>query len=323
MSTQQEKLARMAALFATSDSNESRPSNYYRFYDMNFNETATVRLLPDANQNNPMEFTVEKLMHNLTINGERRSVPCMKMYDKNADCPICKVSSAFYKEEGKDSPNGKKYWRKKQHILQCLVIDDPLAPNPETGENSEGKIRYLNFGFQLFSVIKEALTGGDLEALPWDVREGYDFVIKKTQQGENAKYDLGSKFVRKQSSLTDDEIALVEEESIDLSTLIPAQMDYDKMESMLNASLTGEHYEDGGNASAASTPAATPAAEATPAATPAVESAPVVEEAAQEAAPVAAATEAATPAATPSAEEYADKGNDVLEMIRNRKSAEA
>ena len=299
MSTQQEKLARMAAMFATSDNKESRPSNYYRFYDMNFNETATVRLLPDANKNNPMEFTVEKLMHNLTINGERRSVPCMKMYDPNAECPICKVSSAFYKEEGKDSPNGKKYWRKKQHILQCLVIDDPLPANPETGENSEGKIRYLNFGFQLFSVIKEALTGGDLEALPWDVNEGYDFVIKKTQQGDNAKYDLGSKFVRKQSSLTEDEIALVEEESIDLSTLIPPQMDIEKLEAMLNASLTGEHYDDGYNSN---TTASTPAAE-TPAATPAADPAPVAEQAA----PVAAAEPAPaveTPAsATPSAEE--------------------
>ena len=321
MSTE-EKIARMAALFGTSDSNESRPSNYYRFYDMNFGETATVRLLPDANGNNPMIFTVEKLMHNLTINGERRSVPCMKMYDKNADCPVCKVSSAFYKEEGKESVNGKKYWRKKQHIFQCLVLEDPLPPNPETGENSEGKIRFLNLGYQLFSVINEALTSGELEEYPWDVRGGYDFVIKKTQDsGGNAKYDLGSKFARYASSLTEDQIALVEEESIDLSTLIPPQMDYEKMEAMLNASLTGEHYDDGySNNAAASNPAAAsaPVVE-TPVATPA----PVVEQAAPAATAAPTPTPAAeTPAATPTAEEFTEKGNDVLEMIRNRKSAE-
>jgi len=169
-------------------------------------ESCTVRLLPDANKDNPMEFLVEKLMHNLEINGERKTVPCLTMYGE--ECPICKVSSAFYKEEGKDSASGKKYWRKKQHILQALVQEDPLAPNPETGENSEGQVRLLNISFQIFNVLKEALTSGDLEALPYDMREGYDFIIKKTLQGEWDHYALGTKFVRRTSSLTEDEIAL-------------------------------------------------------------------------------------------------------------------
>jgi len=317
MSTQQEKLAKMKALFGAQDNNnENRPSNYYRFWKMDFEQSATIRLLPDANSNNEMEFTVEKFMHNLEINGEFRSVPCLKMYGE--ECPICAVSSAFYKEEGKDSANGKKYWRKKQNIMQALVIEDPLAPNAETGENSEGKICYINAGFQLFSVIKEALTGGDLEAVPWDLREGYDFVIKKTKQGENAKYDLGSKFVRRQSSLTDDEIAHVEEESIDLATLIPGKPAIEKVEAMLNAALTGEHYEDGFGGGNSATPAATPAAEAS---TPAVAEAatPAIEAAAET--PVEAAV-AETPPESASAKTYTDKGLDVLAMIQNRKSGE-
>ena len=212
MSTQKERVAALAAKFATSDNNDSRPSNYYRFWDMKPEESATVRLLPDADPNNPMEFMVEKLMHNLEINGERKTIPCLTMYGE--ECPICQVSSAFYKEEGKDSVNGKKYWRKKQHILQALVQEDPLAPNPETKENSEGQVRLLNISFQIYGVIKEALTSGDLEAVPYDMREGYDFVIKKTRQGDWDKYDLGTKFVRRTSSLTDDEIALCEEEMV-------------------------------------------------------------------------------------------------------------
>jgi len=313
MSTQQEKLAKMKALFGAQDSNnnENRPSNYYRFWKMDFEQSATIRLLPDANENNEMEFTVEKFMHNLEINGEFRSVPCLKMYGE--ECPICAVSSAFYKEEGKDSVNGKKYWRKKQNIMQALVIEDPLAPNAETGENSEGKICYINAGFQLFSVIKEALTGGDLEAVPWDMREGYDFIIKKTKQGENAKYDLGSKFVRRQSSLTDDEIAHVEEEGIDLATLIPGKPAIEKVEAMLNAALTGEHYEDGFNSGGNSVSTKPAVVESTPTPTVTETTKLVVDEVVSE--PV-----VETPA---SAAGYADKGNDVLEMIKNRKRSEA
>jgi len=314
MSTQTEKLAALAAKFATTDNQDSRPSNYYRFWDMKPEESCTVRLLPDANKDNPMEFLVEKLMHNLEINGERKTVPCLTMYGE--ECPICKVSSAFYKEEGKDSASGKKYWRKKQHILQALVQEDPLAPNPETGENSEGQVRLLNISFQIFNVLKEALTSGDLEALPYDMREGYDFIIKKTLQGEWDHYALGTKFVRRTSSLTEDEIALCEEEMVDLSTLIPAKPDLEKVEAMLNASLTGEHYDDGfdnnkgGNAA---TPAATPAASV-------AESTTTVAETTTTPAAAAAVEE---PAADAPAGEYAAKGNDVLEMIRNRKASEA
>jgi len=309
MSTQKERVAALAAKFATSDNNDSRPSNYYRFWDMKPEESATVRLLPDADPNNPMEFMVEKLMHNLEINGERKTIPCLTMYGE--ECPICQVSSAFYKEEGKDSVNGKKYWRKKQHILQALVQEDPLAPNPETKENSEGQVRLLNISFQIYGVIKEALTSGDLEAVPYDMREGYDFVIKKTRQGDWDKYDLGTKFVRRTSSLTDDEIALCEEEMVNLSTLIPQKPDIDRVESMLNAALTGVHYDDGFDNGGNSQAAPTQVAGAT--------TTEVVE---------AAVTETATPAvsepaANAPAAEYTDKGNDVLAMIRDRKASEA
>jgi len=303
-------IEQLQAVFTKSDTTESRPSNYYKFWDMKFGETATVRFLPDANENNPLGFMVEKLMHNLTINGERRSVPCRKMV--NEDCPVCSVSTAFYKEEGDGSQNGKNYWRKKQHLVQALIIEDPLAPDATTGENSEGKVCYLNLGYQLYSVIKESLTSGDLDAIPFDYSQGYDFIIKKTEgQGGNPKYDVGSKFSRRSTSLTEDEIAFVTDEMIDLSTLIPGAMDLDKMEAMLTASLTGEHYEDGGNSGGN---AATPAAETTTT----VESTPVV--AAVESTPVV-EVEESTPAET--AGEYSEKGDAVLDMIRKRQQASA
>ncbi len=286
---------------------DNRPSNYYRFWDMKYGESATIRFLPDKNEDNPLGFMVEKLMHTLEINGDRRTVPCLKMYEH--DCPICRVSSGFYKEEGKGSVNGKNYWRKKQHIVQALIVEDPLPINSETGENSEGKVCYLNLSYQLYNVIKMALTGADLDAIPYDYEEGFDFVIKKTQLGENAKYDVGSNFARRSTALTAEQIEFVEEELIDLSTLIPQMPDEDKIDAMLNAALTGDYYDDGsGEASQASTPA--------PAST-------VNESVTKTTTTVSAVVDDDPVAVTGTTAEYAEKGEDIMANIRARKKTNA
>ncbi len=310
MVNQKEKLAKFAAMFKPVDRNDdNRPSNYYRFWKMETDQTATVRILPDADEGNNMEFTVEKFMHNLEINGEFKSVPCLKMYGE--PCPICEVSTAFYKEEGDKSVNGKRYYRKKQHIVQALILEDPLPPNTETGENSQGKVCYLNIGYQLFSVIEEALTSGDLAAVPWDINEGYDFVIKKTKSPDgNAKYDLGSKFVRLNTSLDEDQIAIVEENSIKLNTLIPQKPTLERVEGMLNAALTGDPYDDGYNNSGGNG-ASTPAAAETP----------VVAEKATTVAEKA-TSEVVVDAVPEATDANKAAGVDVLAMIRNRKSSE-
>ena len=124
----------LRAAFKKEESTQSRPNNYYPFWNMQVGEQAIVRFLPDKDQDNHLGFMVEKMMHTLNINGENKSVPCLKMYGE--DCPICRVSSAYYKDEGKGSANGKKYWRKKQHLVQALIVEDPLPADKETGETT-------------------------------------------------------------------------------------------------------------------------------------------------------------------------------------------
>lgn len=216
----------------------NRPNNYYPFWNMKDGEQAIIRFLPDKNTDNPLDFLVEKLTHNLVINGEKKTVPCLKMY--NEDCPICKLSGHYYKQE--DKANGKKYWRSKQHIAQVLVVEDPLEPNKETGENHQGKVRFIQFGFQLYNVIKEAFESGDLECNPIDYENGYNFVIKKSKQGDYASYSVGSRFRPKPVSLSAEEVEYVTENLVDLRTLLPANPGLDKVEGMLNASLTGTDY---------------------------------------------------------------------------------
>lgn len=244
MSTKR-SLDSLKAAIKRNNSGESRPSNYFRFWDMPDNSQAIVRFLPDANEDNPMQFLVEKLMHTLVVNGKEESVPCLKMYGE--ECPICKLSASYYKEN--DKVNGKKYWRKKQHLAQVLVKEDPLAPDDNTGENSEGKVRVIALGYQLFTILNDAFESGELDEVPYAYEDGTDFIIKKSKQGDYSGYTL-SKFARKSTDLTDDERAYVQSELIDLSTLLPKNPGAEKVKAMLEAALTGEEYADGNTTSA-------------------------------------------------------------------------
>ncbi len=256
-------LESLQSAFKKPDNENNLPSNYYPFWKMKEGESCTVRFLPDANADNPFGFMVEKLMHNLEINGERKTVPCLKTYEE--DCPICKVSSEYYNKE--DKANGKKYWRKKQYITQAFIVSDPLDANEETGETHEGKIRFLTLGWQVYNVIKESFDAGDLKEIPFAYEGGYDFIIKKTKQGEYPSYSVGSKFVRDQSDLSAEQVELVGEGLKDLSELLPKHPGLEKVDGMLEAALTGGSYgnDDSGSTSttkSSDAPAAAPKEEA-------------------------------------------------------------
>lgn len=300
------------AAFATPprENNSEYVNNYYNFWDMKPGQSCVIRFLPDLNDENSRGFLVEKTTHSLMINGEKKNIACMEPFTGPKSCPICKISSDYYKVE--DKINGKKYWRKKGYIAQALILEDPLPPNKDTGETHVGKVRYIALGFQLYNIIKEAYaaTVEPLEAEPCDLYDGYDFIIKKSQKGEYADYSVGTKFFSKQRALTEDELAVIGDTMVDLSTLLPKNPGVEKVQAMLNAELNGEQYnEKSGDDNGFSTPAATPTP--TPAATPT----PRVE--------AAAPTVAATP--TPASATPTPAGNndvdDMLATIRARRKA--
>jgi hypothetical protein len=235
-------LESLKAAFATPEreQRESLPNNYYPFWLMKNGQKAVVRFLPDRDENNVRGFLVEKVFHNLTINGQKKNVPCLSMYGE--ECPICKVSQDYYKH--KDEVNGKKYWRKKQYIAQVLVMEDPLPADSDSNETHEGKVRFIALGFQIYNIIKEAFASDELEAVPYDFESGYDFIIKKSEQGQYSTYVVGSKFKGAPRSLTEEELAIVEEGMIELKTLLPKNPGEEKVQALLNADLNGESVEE-------------------------------------------------------------------------------
>jgi len=154
MSTAKRSLADLAAAF-TSKTTDGGGGNanwklFFNFWKAPVDSVSTVRFLPDANEDNPMGFLVENLVHELTINGKREKVPCLKMYGEA--CPICELSARYYDEKSPEYSEelGKKFYRKKSYLGQVLVVDTPVE------HNAEQLVKLIDFGPQVFKQIQAA-----------------------------------------------------------------------------------------------------------------------------------------------------------------------
>lgn len=227
-------LADVAAAFAAKASGGGGGNQdwklFFNFWKAPVDTISTVRFLPDANEDNPMAFLVENMAHELTINGKREKVPCLKMYGE--DCPICALSQKYYDEKDPDHNEqlGKKYYRKKSYIGQVIVVDSPVE------HDQSQVIKLIEFGPKIFKQILSALGSGDLEEPPYELKGGYNFRIKKTKSGEYADYGTSS-FSPKQTDVADDLIGQLN--LYDLSEYRTARVTREYLETLLTAEQTG------------------------------------------------------------------------------------
>ncbi len=224
-------------------------NDVYPHWNIEENATATVRILPDKNEDNEDNFFIEKLEHKLSINGKDRKIPCIKMWGEK--CPICELSAKYYKADkaagNKDSVQGKYYYFKRTSLMKALITKDPISYEGG-GESAVGQVKTLQFTYQLMNLINAALAEEDeekaLTALPWDLDEGYNFVIKKTKQGEYDNYSTGSGFSNKVTGIPEQYREAVEAGMVDLSTLLPANPGLEAVQKLLEAHLSGDDVED-------------------------------------------------------------------------------
>lgn len=296
---------------ADNGSTNKRRGDTYPFWQMEVDQKAVVRLLPDKNIENPYMFYVDKLEHKLSINGKEERVACLQNYAEK--CPICDLSRAFYKEEGKTSVSGKYYYRKKISLVRVLVVEDPLPADEETGETAVGKVLNTQFGYQLMETIKEEISKDDLgDDDPWDMKNGFNFTIKKTAQGDYGTYTIGSGFARRPSAIPAeiaDEIELV-----DLATLLPPNPGYEAVKRKLDAHLNGSD-EDEQEEEQEETPKPTSAKKTT---TKVVEE---VEEEEEEEAPKPTAAKKTTAAKVVEVDDEDDEDAVLREILRKRQAA--
>ena len=236
------KLDALKAAFSKKNNESSGNESwklFYPFWKMEDGQTATFRFLPDADADSPFQFLVENLQHELLINGEKKKIPCLKMWGEK--CPICAWASQYYDAE--DKVMGKVYYHKKSYIGQGVVIDSPI-------EHDQSRlVKLVEFGPQVFKQIQAGLASGDLDEAPYELKGGYNFRFRKSKTGDGQNSYTTSNFSPKQSDLEDSLIAKLE--LMNLADYRGTRYSVEAIEAMLLAHRTG--------ASVAPTPTAAPA----------------------------------------------------------------
>ena len=219
----------------------------YPFWNLKEGESATIRFLPDGDDNNTF-FWQERLMIKLPfagVKGESDSrpvqvqVPCMEMYGES--CAVLSEVRGWFKDKNLEDM-GRKYWKKRSYVFQGFVTDNPLKEDT----TPENPIRRFIIGPQIFQIIKGALMDPDMNELPTDYTAGVDFRISKTSKGGYADYST-STWARKERALSEDEYKAVENNGLftlsDYLPKKPGDVEVEAIKEMFEKSVDGEAYD--------------------------------------------------------------------------------
>jgi hypothetical protein len=256
------KLERLRALLreeaekknGTKSSSGGGDNASYPFWNIPENTAATVRFVPDADENNPW-FWVERQTIKLTFDGivggeyptsdqVTVTVPCVDMFHDT--CPIITHTRPWWKDvNGKPNPmkeTARKYYKKRSFITAGFVVSSPF----EETTVPENPIRRFMLGSSLLQKIKAGLADPDMENLPTDYLGGCDFRIRKTRKQDFNNYDT-SEWARRSRALTESEQLAIEQFKLyDLKTFLGPRPDADGIaviKAMFHASLNGEPFD--------------------------------------------------------------------------------
>lgn len=189
------------------------------------NTTATIRFLPDADDNNDL-LSIEGCHLVLPFQGiigdhSQQSdyyavrVPCFDQY-KVGSCPVLQDIKPYWKQDStKDF--ARTYYKIKTWYYTGFVVQQPV---PEITQLEDPR-RVFPVSKQLQDRILSGLLNAEFEWSPADDQEGRDFRIIKSKRGEFANYDQ-SLFSGRTRPWSNEERAAVERFGlIELSTLIP------------------------------------------------------------------------------------------------------
>lgn len=210
---------------------------YYPHWKLPKDGVTKARFLEDPDLENDLIFYKEYKEHVLNIGDDVVRMPCLKNGNIKNPCPICELSSKYYDND--DKKNGKYYYRDLYLLLRGIVTKDGLEYK-EDDTPATGMVKVFKFSYQLAIALKASLGQFEEGDEPWSLDEGFDFqivkTINKTPDGDQAKYDAGSTFVRKASSI--DAEWREDAESIEpLSALIPEIPSYDEAVAILQKHL--------------------------------------------------------------------------------------
>jgi hypothetical protein len=226
----------------------------YPFWNNPDNTVATLRLLPDGDENNDF-FWLERLIIKLPFPGVKGQndgkpvevqVPCTDMW-KAGSCPINAEIRPWWKDKSLEDM-ARKYYRKKSFLFQGFVTDNPNQQD----QTPENPIRRFIINPSIFECIKKILMVQEIEHSPVDYDHGMDFFLAKKKQGQWANYDdsgwikPGSLSPRSRP-LTESERAAISTHGLwNLSQYMPKKPDEDHLNAIMElftASVNEELYD--------------------------------------------------------------------------------
>lgn len=247
MATLEQIREKLKKLDNKNDNNNSNDNTLYRHWDIPDNSDCTLRFLPDGDEDNTF-FWAEKQMIRLSFPGIKGGdenkeitiqVPCVEMWGDT--CPVHAEIRPWFNDASLEEL-ARKYWKKRSYIFQGFVQNDGI-PEKDAPENP---VRRFIVGPQIFKIIKQALLDPDMEYIPTDYVNGTDFQIYKTKDGKYSNYTT-SKWARRESALTDEQIAAIDEYGInDLSEFLPKRPSEEAVgviHDMFTASVNGDLYD--------------------------------------------------------------------------------
>jgi len=222
-------------------------NSIYPFWNLKEGSESVVRFLPDGNPDNTF-FWAERAMIKLPFAGVKGDtdnrqaivqVPCMEMYGEA--CPILSEVRGWFKDPSLED-QGRKYWKKRSYIFQGFVVEDGLKED----SHPENPIRRFIIGPQIFQLIRGALMDPEMEDLPTDALHGVDFKLIKTSKGGFADYST-SKWSRRERPLSEDEQSAVTANGLfnlrDYLPKKPGDVETKVIKEMFEASVNGDAFD--------------------------------------------------------------------------------
>jgi len=228
-------------------SNSQSDNAIFPFWNMETGTTAALRYLPDGDPNNSF-FWIERAMIKLPFNGIKNDpnskpiivqVPCVEMYGDN--CPVLAEVRPWYKDDSLKEL-ASKYWKKRTYLFQGFVRQNPL--NEES--LPANPIRRFIITPQIMPIIKAGLMDPEMSEVPTHYTSGLDFIIRKTAKGGYADYST-SNYARKETPLTEAELAAIDTHGLyDLKSFLPkkpSDAELRVIKEMFEASVDGRPYD--------------------------------------------------------------------------------
>lgn len=222
----------------------------YPFWNAKDDETVVLRFLPDGDDSNPFFWRHRQIIKLpfAGIVGETGEpvevqVPCIKMFDNKATCPITAKMNVLWKGSTSDQNIARIYKRHHSYIYQGFVISSPF-----TEENvPENPIRRFVINKTIHDFIEKSIMDADMENVPVDYELGSEFKISKMRKPGEKFSSYMSAWRPKTTSLTDEQLIAIEQFGLfNLGEFLGRQPDSDELaaqEAMLADSRAGKPFD--------------------------------------------------------------------------------